>query len=412
MSRQISMQDSLFKDLYVDIEDHSLLNKKAPASSILMKNKDVEWVGDSYIAPVQFGAALGLGFRSSGENLPTPVAARRGQAVLAAKSVYSTAEYERQAILASRTSKGAFAKATAKGTKDAVDGFDLYMIERSLFGDGSGKLGEVGTVDSGVGTAASPWVITMATSGTNGPKYIRHYFPVGAKLDVYSTAGVLQLTGEVVARSATTISLKALSISGDSAPAATDIFYWEGNKDKEFMGLLGIAPTTAGTLYGIDQTANPEYRGVVSNLAGATIAYSDINDIIADMEDELGDSPNIGFVSHRTLARLKSQSESKKEYIQEKSSNAKIGFSGLQVESANGPFALVASQMCPANEIFFANKDYLTYVLRQDFGWFDDDGSILMRDPNKDIYGARYGGYGDLFCSKPNSVGRVRNFLV
>lgn len=413
MARAIEMANDLFKNLYVDIEDHSLLNRKAPATAIIGKNKNVEWVGDSYIAPVQFGAALGLGFRSSGQNLPTPVAARRGQAVLAAKSVYGTAEYQRQAILASRNGKGAFAKATAANTKDTVDGFDLYMIERSFFGDGSGKLGEVGTVDSGAGTAASPWVITMATTGTNGPKYIRHYFPVGAKLDVYSSAGVLQLTGEVVGRTSTTINFKALSISGDSAPAATDVFYWEGNKDIEFTGLLSLAPASAGTLYGISQSDNPEYRGIVNDLGGATIVYGDINDIVSDMEDELGASPNLGFCSHRTMARLKSQSEDAKRYSMDaKSSNGKIGFKGLEIMGAEGPFPLIASQMCQADEMWFCNKDYLQFVLRQDFGWFDEDGSILMRDQNKDVYGARYGGYGDLFCSKPNSVGRITDFAV
>jgi hypothetical protein len=253
----------------------------------------------------------------------------------------------------------------------------------------------------------------MATSGTNGPKYNKHYFPVGAKVDIYSSAGVLQLTAEVTARSSTGISLVALSISGDSAPAATDVLYWEGNKDKEFTGLLSLAPNSASTLYGISQSANPEYMGVVNNLSGATIVYGDINDIVSDLEDELGVSPNLGFCSHRTLARLKSQSEDAKRYnVEVKSSNGKIGFNGLEIMGADGPFPLIASQMCQGDEMWFCNKDYLQFVLRQDFGWFDDDGTILMRDPNKDVYGARYGGYGDLFCSKPNSVGRIRNFAV
>lgn len=412
MARQVGMENSLFKDLYVNIEDHSLYNKKAPAASILMKNKKVDWVGDSYITPVRFGAGLGLGFRSAGQNLPTPVAARRGQTAVAAKAVYGTAEYQRQAIIASRNDKGAFAKATASETVATIEGFDTHMIEFSIFSDGSGKRGEVGTVDSGAGTAASPWVITMATTGTNGPKYKKEYFPVGAKMDVYSSAGVLQLTAEVVARTSTTISLKALSLSGDSAPAATDVLYWEGNKDIEFTGLKNIAPASAGTLYGISQSDNPEFAGIVSDLNGVTIAYSDINDIVSDLENELGVSPNIGFCSHRTMARLKSQSEDQKRYMEVKSANGKIGFQGLEVFSADGAFPLVASQMCQNDEMHFLNKDYIQFVLREDFGWFDDDGTILMRDPNKDIYGARYGGYGDLFCHKPNSVGRITDFVV
>ena len=50
--------------------------------------------------------------------------------------------------------------------------------------------------------------------------------------------------------------------------------------------------------------------------------------------------------------------------------------------------------------------------MREDFGWFEDDGIFMLRDQNKDVYNARYGGYFELFCSKPNSVGRIRNFVV
>lgn len=414
MTRAVDMSNDLFKRFYVDSDDYSLVNAKTPLASILMKNKRVDFVGNNFVAPVRFGSANGLGYRASGQNLPTPGAAARGQAIFPAKRAYATAEYEREAIVASRNNEGAFAKATVAEVEAVLEGFNLHMIERALFSDGSGKLGEVASNDSGSGTSGSPWVLTMATTGTNGPKFKKRYFSRGARLDLYSTAGVYQMTVMVQAVSSSTISVSLVTMGSAAAPAAGDIPYWEGNKDGECVGLKQIAPASAGTLYGLSQSANPEFRGVYNSLGGATLAYSDLNDKIAAMEDELGVSPTLAIGSHATLAGLKSQSEDKKRYnvAEVKSSNAKVGFKGVEIMAGDGPIPLIASQMCEEGEIYLLNEKYLQLVLRQDFGWFDDDGTVLLRDPNKDVYNARYGGYFELFCSKPNSVGRITNFVL
>lgn len=412
--RAISMENALFKEFYGSGSDQSLINAKTPLASILMKNKSVDFVGKQFVQPVRFGSAVGLGYRASGTNLPQPKSAPRDSAVFPAVRAYATAEYEREAIVASRNDRGAFAKVTVDEVEAVLEGFNLHMIERALFSDGSGKLGEIASNDSGAGTEASPFVCTMATTGTNGPKYKKRYFPRGAKLDLYTAAGVYQMTVEVAAASSTALSLVTVTTGAVAAPVANDVLYWEGNRNGECVGLKSIAPVSAGTLYGISQTTNPEFRGLVTNLAGATLAYADLNDIISDLEDELGTSPRLAICSHNTKAALKSQAEDQKRYsvAEAKSSNAKIGFKGIELMGDDGAFPLISSQMCEDDEMYFLDPKYMQLVMRQDFGWFDDDGTILLRDTNKDVYNARYGGYFELFCSKPNSVGRIRNFAV
>lgn len=412
--RQVGMESALFKQFYGSGADQGLVNAKTPLSSILMKNKNVDFVGKQFVQPVRFGSAVGLGYRASGTVLPSPKSAPRDQAIFSAVRSYATAEYEREAIVASRNDRGAFAKVTVDEVEAVLEGFNLHMIERALFSDGSGKLGEIGSLDSGSGTSSSPWIVTMTTTGTNAPKFKKRYFPRGAKMDLYSSAGVYEMTVEIASFSATTLSLVLVSTGAAAAPQANDIMYWEGNKDGECVGLAKIAPVSAGTLYGISQSTNPEFRGVLSNLSGATLAYGDLHDIISGMEDELGASPDLAVCSHATKAALKSQAEDQKRYniLEVKSSDAKIGFKGIELMGDDGPFPMISSQMCPDGEIYLMNKKYMQFVLRQDFGWFDDDGTILLRDPNKDLYNARYGGYFELFCSKPNSVGRLYGFSV
>lgn len=410
----INMENALFKEFYGSGADQSLVNAKTPLTSILMKNKSVDFVGKQFVQPVRFGSAVGLGYRPSGTNLPAPKAAPREQAVFPAARAYATAEYEREAIVASRNDRGAFAKVTVDEVEAVLEGFNLHMVERALFGDASGKLGAIASLDSGTGTEGDPWVVTMSNTGLLAPKFKKRYFPRGAKMDLYTAGGTLQLTVYVASFDATTLSLVLVSTGAAAAPDASDILYWEGNRNNECIGLKKIAPLAAGTLYGISQSANPEFKGIISDLSAATLAYGDINDIISGLEDELGVSPNLAICSHATKAALKSQAEEHKRYsiAEIKSADAKIGFKGLELLGDEGPFPLISSQMCEDDEIYFMNTKYLQLVLRQDFGWFDDDGTILLRDPQKDVYNARYGGYFELFCSKPNSVARLRNFVV
>jgi hypothetical protein len=345
------------------------------------------------------------------------VIAPRDDANFTAKRAYGTTEFDREAILASRNDKGAFGRVTFDEVEATEEGFMLHMIERALFGDSSGKLGEVSSV-SGAGTSGSNWDVVMTTTGTNAPVYKKRYFPRGAKLDVYSSAGVYQMTIQVTGADSNSFQAVTVSTGADVTPAATDIVYWEGNKDGECVGLASIAPISAGTLYGISQTTNPEFRGLLSDLNGATLAYGDINDLVSDLEDEI-DSPNLVIGSHNTVAALKSQAEDQKRYnvAEIKSSDAKIGFKGIEIMSEDGPFPMLSSQMCPEGQLWFMNTKYMQLVMRQDFGWFnwDNEGQgekYLLADPNKDLFKARYGGYFELFCSKPNSVARVYDFVI
>lgn len=408
----MTTHDALFKEFYGSGADQSLVNAEAPLASILMKNKRADWVGDNFVQPVRFGSAVGLGYRALGQNLPEPGASPRGKAVFPAKRAYATAEFDREAIVASRNDKGAFAKVTVDEVEATEEGFLLHMVERALFGDSTGKLGEVNALSSGAGTTASPWVVTFTTTGTNAPKYKKKYFPQGAKIDFYSSAGVFQLTAQVVTAGNASVSFVLITTGSAIQPTALDLVYWQGNRNGECVGLAQIAPAAASTLYGISQTVNPNFMGSIRTIAGSLV-YDDVNSIISDLEEEIG-SPTLAVGSHKALRLLKNQSEELKRYTaaEVKSSDLKIGFKGLEVMTDKGPAPMIASQMCPDDEIWFIQQKYLQLVMRQDLGWFDDDGRMLLRDNNKDVYNARYGGYFELFCSKPNSVGVLRGFTV
>jgi len=398
----------------------SLENVKTPLYSMIKKNQKVDWVGDQFIAPLRFDVATGLGYRAQGQNLPKPGAAQRDRAAFRAAKAYGTCEYEREVIVQSRNDKGAFAKATVDEAEALIEGFSLHMIERALFGDASGKLAQIDDASiTGAGTEVSPWVIDLDVLSTNAPKGKKANFAIGQRLDLYTTGGVYQLTVRVqsIAKNSTTgvVSLSVVLISTGSAvsPTDNDLLYWEGNKDLEITGLSKIAPASAGTLYGLSQTTYPKMRGLYKDLGGSSIVYDDINDFVSELEEE-SESPDLIVCGHAALANFKNQSEEHKRYApaEAKSTGGLIGFKGIEVMSDEGAFPMIASKMCPDNELYMVKRKYLQLILRQDFGWFDDDGSILMRNRDKDVYEARYGGYFELFCNKPNTIYRVTNFVV
>lgn len=255
-----------------------------------------------------------------------------------------------------------------------MEGFSLHNVERALFTSSSGKLGEITGAVTGAGTVASPWSFALASSPTNveySPK--KQWFPQDAKIDLYTNAGVYNMTIQIVSAtsaSANNVSLTAITLQTGSSvtPAALDLLYWAGNKDQEIVGLPDAAPIAAGNLYGISQTTYPKMRGVLSSVSGS-LQYDDINDMIELLAEE-NEAPDLIVCSHRALSLIKNLSEDAKRYnvAEVQSSNAKIGFKGVEAMTSEGPAAIIASQMCQDNVIWFMRKDALQIVMREDFG--------------------------------------------
>lgn len=416
MSRTVNMTvaDALFKEFYGEAGT-SLVNKKAPLASILMKSKRVDFVGNNFVQAIRLGSGVGVGYRATGQNLPEPGAAPRTQAIFPAKKAYASAEYDREAIKASRNDRGAFAKVTVDEAEATVEGFMLHMVERALFGDASGKLAEINGSATGAGTSASPWSFALATSGTNAPKGKTQYFPQGAAIDLYAS-GVYQMTVNIVSATndsstnIVTLTATTKATGAAVAPASGNILYWEGNKDQEIVGLNSLV--ASGTIYGISNSTYPKFRGLSKSISGA-LQYDDFNDAIEAVSEE-SMAPDLAVCSHSAMALLKNLSEDAKRYSasEVKSSNGLIGFKGIEAMGPEGAFPVIPSQMCPRDQIFLLNSKKLQLVMREDFGWFDDDGTILLRDPNKDVLSARYGGYFELFCSEPNTIYKLSGFTV
>jgi hypothetical protein len=96
----------------------------------------------SIAVPQSFSGGVGSG------SLPTANAATYSDAQITAKKMYAVVEIDRESIKAAMSDEGAFVRATKEVVKKGVESF-MRNLSRSLFNDGTGKLGTSEAVSSG-----------------------------------------------------------------------------------------------------------------------------------------------------------------------------------------------------------------------------------------------------------------------
>ncbi|MCK5666375.1 MAG: hypothetical protein KAI17_22950, partial [Thiotrichaceae bacterium] len=65
----------------------------------------------------------------------------------------------------------------------------------------------------------------------------------------------------------------------------------------------------------------------------------------------------------------------------------------VEFMSTRGPIGIFADRFCDDDRMYFLNDNFIEVHHRPDFGWFDDDGTVFLRESNSDEDSARYGGY-------------------
>jgi hypothetical protein len=71
----------------------------------------------------------------------------------------------------------------------------------------------------------------------------------------------------------------------------------------------------------------------------------------------------------------------------------KIGFKAVDLQAGPARIPMLISRFCAEDDVWLLNDDHIKIMHRPGFGWFDDDGTVLLRQADSDGYEARYGGY-------------------
>jgi hypothetical protein len=364
-----------------------------------------DFVGSSLKMPVVRSIGGGV---SSG-TLPTANENLISQASLSAKKMYAATSIDRESMKAAKTDEGAFVRFTAFPVKIAVEAFNRNLERIITVGDASGSGALItgnasNTVVSGAGSACDPYVVTFDASGIYYDTDASP-FEVGDFLNVNAETTDLEITDITVTTTSvaldlvgTSSRLATLAACCGTAFGASDKLYMQNSKDNEMVGLRGAIAATSGSLYGI--TVGRRWQAYQKNASSAALTTDLINEMVIKTKQNCGKAPKMILTSYNQYIKLLNLLEDHKRYDSIKARRADVSFRAVQVMTPEGEIPVVSSRFVPADEMYFLNDDHLELHLRPGgLEWFDEDGTVFLRNASSDAYDARYGGYGQFFVN-------------
>lgn len=369
---------NLFKIKYGKLSDNVYNSANVMLGRI---NKKYDFTGKQMFIPVPTSFQGGVGSGS----LPTANVANYKDAIITAKKVYSVVKIDREAIKASMNSEGAF----VQGTKEVVQkGVESYMrnASRILFGDGSGALGQFS--GSATGTAAAPVLVITAASWKEASWEEADYVNVNSLGSVWEVISVVPATR--------TVNLSRISGSDDltAIGAGTHTVYMQNSKNNDPIGLKGVLDATGGSLYNV--AVARRWQATQEAAGGAGISTDLMNKMMLEVQRKCGKVPNLIITSFTQFRKILNLLEDQKQYqLDPKATDlkGKISFKGVEFMSSAGAVGIFPERFCEDDRMYFLNDAYITSYHRPDFGWFEDDGTVFLREASEDSYSARYGGY-------------------
>ena len=135
--------------------------------------------------------------------------------------------------------------------------------------------------------------------------------------------------------------------------------------------------------------------------SAAAITIDLINERMLQVERKSGKVPNLIVCGFKQYQKMLALHENQKRYnLSPKDSKyaAQFSFDGLQFMSTAGIVPVVYDRFVKDDEIWLLNDNYITMCMRPGGAqWFEEDGTVFLRDSGSDSYSARYGMYGELY---------------
>lgn len=354
-------------------------NTSNPTTSKIKKLNDLEGEGIYLMVPLSFGGSV-----NTGSTLPTATVADYDQAVITSKSHYGRARIAREAIMKSKSDVGSFVRGLKEVVKKTVESY-VRNDARMFFGNGDGSLGTI----SGSPTGSDPYVLTFAAG------YTLANFEEGDRVNIETGNTDPFLITLVDPQTDGTLDVTVDRLSGSQVPADTDEVFMVNSEDNDVNGLKQVCDATSGNLYSIPVARR--WQSTQLSASSNTLSTEYMNQVMLDIEEKTGRTPNHIVTSYTQFEKLLNLLEDHKRYPIDgggKASKGSLSFRGIEFMSTAGPVAVVADRFCDPDRMYFLNTKYISrHHAPGGVQWFDEDGTIFLREADSDSYEARYGGY-------------------
>ena len=266
----------------------------------------------------------------------------------------------------------------------------------------TGTASQAGTVITGAGTTFLIGMIGGTIVFANGVRAV--------------ISGFTSTTVMAAAYSQTVASQAFVVYYGSSKLAATDGVAMQNSYLNDITGLRGIANQSAlgtGSIYNVP--VQRRWSMDVKDALGAAITVDLVNERMLTIERKSGKVPNLIVCGFKQYQKFLALQENLKRYnLSPKDSkySAQFSFDAIQFMSTAGIVPVVYDRFVKDDEIWLLNDNYITCTMRPGgVQWFEEDGTVFLRDTGSDSYSARYGGYMELY-SIPTFHGQIKNLAV
>ena len=340
---------------------------------------------------------------------------------------FAFARLDTESVLSTRGDAGAFASyldVEVSGARYAL----RRSLARSVYGDGSGKIGKIGSivgVDSDGTLAGNQVTITL----DDIPDIVN--FEVGQQLAFIAstTYGNQKIGTNEVAAVDRNLGKIVVTTTGTSTnlPAANDFIFMDGDlagSQATYKRISGLdawipatAPSTGDNFFGVDRSVDTRLSG--HRFTGAT---TDVYHAFVTASERLGREgakPDHIFCDFATYTSLMKEATAAGEGMSAQSltgarvnigmgKTLELGFTNIVIHLPTGPVNVIADADCPANTAYLLKlSDWELASLGMAPQILDLDGNSFLRISDRDAMEIRLGFYGNVICRNAGNQSRI-----
>ena len=398
----------VLKELY---DDQKVLNEVYKTNPTLaMMPKMTEAGGKYYPQPVQIGVSQGRSSTfSTAQTNQTSDVFREFLVTLA--SDYSLATLDNKTLLSARTDKQAFVNA-AKVQVDGAIRSIKNSLGSALFRSGSGSIGQISSITTGVIVLASALDVVQ--------------FEIGMVIQANATDGGTPRAalGYVISvdRSAGTVTVSA-SLGGSAGSpaswAANDYLLVQGDNNAKISGLAGwlpfAAPTSGDSWYGVDRSIDTVRLAGNRKDASTQSIEEGLQDFLTQIAINDG-APDYFITNPNSYVALQKALGSKAQIVElaaemGKDYRAVVGFKALEIQMSGMTVKVLQDRNCPAQLGYALQMDTWKLISLGDAPQiltYGAEGLEVLRVSNADAAELRVGYYANLVCSAPAYNGVIK----
>jgi len=333
-----------------------------------------------------------------------------GQFLLTRVKNYSVASITGEAIKATEGKADSFIRFLTMEIDGAIHALarDLSV---QLFRNGSGSVGQVGSVASTTVTLANTDEIANFEVGMS-IKFSPNVGGDSALTTATTISSINRSAGSFVVASATGISASEYIFrAGTEAAAALT-----STSAKAIMGLDGWLPTQAvvdaagadmTSWFGQNRTLDSERLAGI-RFDGSAMPIEEALVSGAGKASRAGARPDTCIMSYESYINLEKSLGSRVVYDELKARDVDVGFRSLAVQGPNGVINVIPDQNCQPDVAWMLQLD--TWSLNSLGGAphiLDLDGNRILRVSDDDAYEVRIGFYGNVACNAPGFNVRI-----